>query len=128
MGRAKKYHTEEERKEAKKIANHKWRSNNREKVNATQRAWSKKRKELNEFTVYVHYNDNNEVYVGSGSSIRPYQFTSCSRSKVWQKTFNSKPTVEVLKTFENRSDAKEFELKVIRLIGAGLLINQRDSY
>jgi hypothetical protein len=68
-----------------------------------------------DYKVYQHRRkDNNEIfYVGHGYHARPWQYTR-GRSKDWKRVFdNYGCTVEILKKFDNKQDACEYEIEVI---------------
>ena len=138
MPRKRKYNTEEERKEANRLACAKYRANRTPEQEANDKerkrvAWAKyranrtpeqkaERKEKqrlgkakqydkirNKYCVYVHLN-NSTGYVGSGNLKRPYDMSSSNRGNNWHEAFQTRPTIKIIKEFDNKEDAIKYEL------------------
>ena len=81
-----------------------------------------KNKRHSVYYVYSHINDNDDLYIGSGTKRRPYTFTN--RKATWNRHF-SKDTVKVaiLKECETLERARVIEDNIIRAIGLKNLVN-----
>ena len=103
--------------------NYKWAKKNKDKVKKYRSEWNKK--QTTKYVVYVHINLEEDTYIGSGNNLRPYQFTSCSRSKLWYKSFSDDCQVHVIAEFKDRESARELEKSLIQSIGLSNLVNVR---
>ena len=130
--RPKKYNTEEERKEAKRIAQAKWNAKNKE-YNAKYRAkhYAENKEAIKEyhaektthFVVYKHTNSKGDLYIGCGNNLRPYLFSN--RKRNWKDAFNSDCQIHVIAEFKDRETARELESLMIEEIGLDNLVNIR---
>lgn len=145
--RPKKYNTEEERKEASRIAQAKWYAKNKEykakyyaenkeaikEYKAKYNAENKEAKKeydakhyadvRTHYAVYKHTNSKGDVYIGCGSNLRPYDFNVSSRSKAWHEAFDNDCQIHVLAEFKDRETARELESLMIEEIGLDNLVN-----
>ena len=103
MGR-KKYNTEEERLEARRISKAKFNANNPEKLQEYQAQHYAKLKD--KFCAYLHIGEG-VVYVGSGNLQRPKHFTN--RLTHWREAFPKRPIVKIVKEFTDRKEAYTYE-------------------
>ena len=113
------YHKEyrEKNKEKLKLYSANYRSENRNSL------ISKARESRHSvYYVYSHINDNDDLYIGSGTKRRPYSFTN--RKATWSSHF-SKETVKVaiLKECKTLKEARGIEDKIIKSIGLDKLVN-----
>tara|TARA_R110001606_G_scaffold35259_1_gene102705 strand:- start:40 stop:450 length:411 start_codon:yes stop_codon:yes gene_type:complete len=133
----KKYHTEEERKEARRIWSAKWRAKNKDNLSKYQKEYkdknrdlvSKKAREYNnsKFYVYTHTNSKGDLYIGSGNKSRSIDFHSSTRSKYWIEAFKEKCIVEIIREFNTKEEALSLEFNMIRAIGLNNLINKKQA-
>jgi len=131
--------TEEEKREAKRITQAKWRANNKEairEINAKYRAENeyKYNKEYHakyraekktHFVVYKHTNSKGNVYIGCGTNLRPYEFYNRQRSKAWHESFDNECEVTILTRYKDIESARELETHLIQTIGLDNLVNTR---
>ena len=98
------------------------RANNREIIAAKDKAYYKGL--TTSFVVYRHSNDSGDLYIGSGTNLRPRQMNQCNRNANWHKSF-SKDTVkvEVLHTYSTKAEALSKERELIESIGLNNLVN-----
>ena len=116
--------TEEERKESRKVATAKYRDKNRDNINKTR--MNKYYNNTTHYVVYKHTNSKGDVYIGCGTNLRPYEFSTNNRSKEWFNAFhNNDCKIHIISEFKDKKDAKEFEKSLITDIGLDNLINQK---
>lgn len=140
MGRARKYYTESDKKEARKIANAKYYLENKEackdryaKYRANNReAYNERRARYNaslrtHFVTYTHTNTKGDVYIGSGTNLRPYQFNSNSRSTAWHEAFSSDCQITILAEFKDKEQARDLEAILIDEHNLDTLVNKRNG-
>ena len=98
------------------------RANNREIIAAKDKAYYKGL--TTSFVVYRHSNDLGDLYIGSGTNLRPRQMNQCNRNANWHKSF-SKDTVkvEILHTYSTKAEALSKERELIESIGLNNLVN-----
>lgn len=113
------YQREYRLKNADKLKAYKLDYNNKNRDSLIDKAREKRH---SVYYVYSHINDNDDLYIGSGTKRRPYQFTN--RKATWNRFF-SKDTVKVaiLKECETLEDARSIEDNIIRAIGLDKLVN-----
>ena len=131
--------TEEELKEAKRIANAKWYAKNKKpcmKTKKKKRAkyYAENKETLKErqakwransithFVVYAHTNSKGNIYIGCGSNIRPYDFHN-GRSKEWRKAFDNECEIKILGEFKYKKQALTKEKELINAFGLNNLVN-----
>ena len=108
----------EKRKEYMKA----YRKANREKLLSQMREYSKCR--ITHYVTYKHTNKSGDVYIGSGSNIRPYIKANRKKGN-WMKAFSDGFEIEILKKFSNIDDARAYERQLINEIGLDNLVNQQ---
>ena len=133
----KKYNTDEERKEAKRIRQAKYYAKNKENLYKYQKEYKSKNRDIvskkardynnSKFYVYTHTNSKGELYIGSGNKSRPIDFYHNTRSKNWIEAFKEECTVKVIREFDNKEDALNLEFNMIRAIGLNNLINKKQA-
>ena len=125
--------TEEERKEAIRLSQAKWRAKNRDyqtKYHAENKEASKERKakwyanKKTRFVVYTHTNSKGQIYIGSGNSLRPYHFYGNQRSREWHEAFDNDCQVTILTKYKDKYSAKELESYLIKENRGDNLINK----
>ena len=134
--RPKKYNTEEERKEARRIASAKHYAKNKEAIKEGNTKWRAKNKEAKKeydakhyadvrthFVVYKHTNSKGQIYIGCGSNLRPYDFRN--RLNHWKDAFKDDCQIHVVAEFKDKETARELESLMIDTIGLDNLVNQR---
>lgn len=138
MGRVKK--TEAELKEAHRLRQAKWRAKNKDKVKEYHAKWYAKNKEarkeqmskyitdkITHFVTYAHTNSKGDVYIGSGTNLRPYQFSSNGRSIAWHEAFSSDCQITILAEFKDKEQAMELEAILIDEHNLDTLVNKRNA-
>ena len=129
----KKYFTDAERKEAKKIAKDKWLDveKNRKKESDRVSQWRKDNPDYNKnlkssvYQVYTHVNSNGDLYIGCGQKYRATNFRASHRSKQWIDAFKDECKVTIVAEFKDRETARELEMLMIEEVGLSNLVNQR---
>jgi len=98
------------------------RANNRDIIAAKDKAYYKGL--TTSFVVYRHSNDSGDLYIGSGTNLRPYQMNQCNRNANWHKSFNKDTVkVEILHTYSTKTEAQAKESELIKSIGLSNLVN-----
>lgn len=113
------YQREYRLKNAEKLKEYKLEYNNKNRDELISKARTSRH---SVYYVYSHINNNNDLYIGSGTKRRPYTFTN--RKATWSRHF-SKDTVKVsiLKECSTLEDARRIEDNIIRAIGLKNLVN-----
>ena len=111
-----------ENKESRKESSAKWRANNKE----AQKEYKAKTyaEKTTHYVTYTHTNTQGDVYIGSGTNLRPYQFNSKSRSVAWHDAFSNDCEITIIAEFKDREDAFNLECKMIEETGINNLINK----
>ena len=131
MGRPKKYNTEEERKEARKLANKQYNAKNKDRKKASNDKWREENPNYQAelmsriYYVYSHTNSKGKKYIGSGNRQRPYVLKGKNRTKGWLKVFDGDCKIKILGEFTDRQDAYIEEDRIIREIGLHKLVNKK---
>lgn len=74
------------------------------------------------YYVYSHINNNDDLYIGSGTKRRPYQFSG--RRSNWRKCFSEDTVrVAILKECKTKEEALRIERVLISSIGVKNLVN-----
>lgn len=78
------------------------------------------------YCVYEHWNINGCYYVGAGSIKNKRAYLSNSRSKEWLEQYNIGFTVRIIKEFEDRKEAFDFEAELTKkhLLEKSPLVNK----
>lgn len=127
----KKYFTDEERKNAKKVSKDKWLLKNRKKESERVSQWRKDNPNYNKdlkssvYQVYTHTNSKGDLYIGCGQKYRATNFHPTKRSELWLDCFSNDCTVNIVSEFKDRETARELERLMIEEIGLSNLINQK---
>jgi len=107
---------EEQLRESKKV----YRELNKEKIS------KKKRNDylnsITHYVVYMHTNNKGDVYIGSGTNLRPTQVVN-SRGSKWIESFSNGFDVSVLAEFKSKDEASQLETYIIKEIGLDNLVN-----
>jgi len=78
------------------------------------------------YVVYSHTSLEGQVYIGSGTNLRPYIFDSVNRRRNWHKVFTKDTVkVEILHKFDTRDEAMIKESELIKSIGLENLVNTK---
>jgi len=107
-------------KEEKKIYNKIYYKANKEQRKARYKS------SITHYVAYKHTNDKGDVYIGSGSNLRPYEKGGNGRGKNWKEAFSDGCTTTILKRFNTLKDARVYEQFFINRIGLDNLVNQKN--
>lgn len=141
-----KYNTDEERKEAKRLRDKIWRQNRTQEQIDKKNASERKRisnmnpKQLQErresqkryndkikgiYVTYKHTNEKGDVYYGSGTIQRAKAVSkSTRRNGNHYNAFKGSPNIEILATFKNLEIARAYESYLIAQEGLENLVNR----
>ena len=128
--------TEEEKKEASRIASAKHYAKNKEAKKKYRAKYSLENKEAikeyhakyraearTHFVVYKHTNSKGQIYIGCGSNLRPYDFNN--RKGNWKDAFKDDCQIHVVAEFKDKESARELEKLMIEYIGLDNLVNKK---
>lgn len=71
---------------------------------------------VNKWYVYTHSVGSEIIYVGMGKASRPFDVCSATRSKKWRSIVKGDISIRVVREFEIRKEAFEFERWLTRLL------------
>tara|TARA_R110001599_G_scaffold139917_1_gene319757 strand:+ start:542 stop:898 length:357 start_codon:yes stop_codon:yes gene_type:complete len=112
-----KYNTEEERKEALRLANVRYNNKHPERRRQTKLNWR-----TSAFYVYTHTNSKGDMYIGCGQKCRPNNFTH--RTTYWFDAFKEDCNVNIIAEFKDKESARELERVMIEEAGLHNLVNR----
>jgi hypothetical protein len=122
-------------KELKAASDKRYRESHKEQLSESKKAYrelnkdkiaKKKRQDylssITSYVVYIHTNNKGDVYVGSGTNLRPSQVSN-SRGSKWIESFSNGFNTSVLAEFESKQEASQLETYIIKEIGLDNLVN-----
>lgn len=122
-------------KELKAASDKRYRESHKEQLSESSKVYrelnkdkiaEKKRKDYLEsikcYVVYMHTNKKGDMYIGSGTNLRPSQVVN-SRGSKWIDSFSSGFDISIIAEFESKEEASQLETYIIKEIGLDNLVN-----
>ena len=122
-------------KELKAASDKRYRDSHKEQLKVSKKLYSEKNKDriskkhrqdylnsITHYVVYMHTNKKGDIYIGSGTNLRPSQVVN-SRGSKWIDCFSSGFDISIIAEFESKEEASQLETYFIKQIGLDNLVN-----